>query len=309
MPLPPPITLADLTTASMTGTGVFDVLMKANKVHLEEEYSKNRIRGPEYATVYLGSMEATMRNALEFLLQRDKNALEAELLQQQIILAGVQVEKARVELAIAEAQLPKVEAEIKQIEAQTILIEGQTAQLALENDRIVAQTEQIKAQTAQLTIQTELISAQAALARQQKLNLESDKLLTDEKTKNAVLEGKVLIAQECKLRAEFDLTMKTVEKAAQEIALLAQKVITERAQVSSAGVDDNSVVGRQKLLYKAQTDGFARDAEQKAAKILADTWNVRRTTDETGTLASATNRLDDGTIGQVIGKLLQGVGI
>jgi len=39
-----------------------------------------------------------------------------------------------------------------------------------------------------------------------------------------------------------------------------------------------------------------------------DTWNVRRTTDETGTSANAANKLTDTDIGAVITKLLTGVG-
>jgi hypothetical protein len=50
-----------------------------------------------------------------------------------------------------------------------------------------------------------------------------------------------------------------------------------------------------------------RDAEQKAAKVLVDTWTVRRTTDE-GTSANTTNQLSDAHVGRVIGKLLSGVG-
>jgi hypothetical protein len=69
----------------------------------------------------------------------------------------------------------------------------------------------------------------------------------------------------------------------------------------------DSVVGRQKALYQAQTDGFTRDAEQKAAKLLVDTWSVRRTTDE-GTVADGTNMLNDATVGRAITKLLDGVG-
>ena len=67
------------------------------------------------------------------------------------------------------------------------------------------------------------------------------------------------------------------------------------------------MIGKQKALYGAQTDGVKRDAEQKAAKLLADTWSVRRTTDE-ATVADATNKLNDATVGRAIEKLLSGIG-
>jgi hypothetical protein len=210
------ITNADLTTKTVGGTGVFDVLMSAAAAHLEAEFAKNRIKGTEYSEVYLGAMTQVLQTATQFLLTKQKADLEAQLL-------------------------------VKQI----------------------------------------------ALVEQQRLN--------------AVVENTVLVAQECKLRAEYDLTMANILKANQETALLAQKTASERAQILSLGVDEDSVLGRQKSLYQAQTDGFKRDAEQKAAKVMIDTWNVRRTTDE-GTVADGTNMLNDATVGRAVTKLLSGVG-
>ncbi len=120
------------------------------------------------------------------------------------------------------------------------------------------------------------------------------------------LQQAVLRAQECNLKAEYDNLVETRQKIAAETGVLTQKKLTEKAQTVGAGVDTDSVIGRQKTLYQRQADGFQRDAEQKAAKVLVDTWNVRRTTDE-GTVADAVNKLDDATIGRAIDKLLTGV--
>ena len=253
-----PITLPQLTEATTTGSGVFDVLMKATKAHLEQEFTQGRIKGAEYATVYLGSLEAVMQNALQFLLQKDKVALDAELVKQQ-------VELAKADLLIKQVELEKTRAEL------TIL------------EKTVLKTD----------AEVELLTAQAALARAQ--------------TANEALQGKVLIAQECKLRAEYDVLLSTNLKTKEETSLLLWKTNTEKAQTLALGVDDNSVIGKQKALYGAQTDGFKRDAEQKAAKLLADTWSVRRTTDE-ATVADATNKLNDATVGRAIEKLLSGIG-
>lgn len=203
------IPLSSLTEARLTGAGVFDVLMKASRAHLDEEFSRNRIKGPEYAQVYLGSLTEVLQASVQFLLQKDKVDAEVRLLNQQIL--------------------------------------------------------------------------------------------------NAEVENRVLEAQVCKLKAEYDLILEQRLKTTEETGLLAQKKITERAQTVGAGVDDDSVVGRQKMLYKAQTDGFQRDAEQKTAKTLIDTWNVRRTTDD-ATVADGTNMLNDATIGRAVSKLLAGVG-
>jgi len=73
----------------------------------------------------------------------------------------------------------------------------------------------------------------------------------------------------------------TAEKTKEELTLLAQKVITEKAQTETL-IDGTTavggVIGKQAGLYQAQTDGFKRDAEQKLAKIMTDSYHVRRTT-------------------------------
>jgi hypothetical protein len=212
-----------LTQASLQGTGVFDVLMRATKAHLEAEFKAERITGTEYATVYLGALEAAMATALQFTLQRDKSLAEIELI---------------------EAQTNKVIAEQDLVEQQTL---------------------------------------------------------------NAIEENRVLIAQECKLRAEFDVLEQTVLKTTQETSLLNWKTTTERAQTVALGVDEDSIIGRQKLLYQAQATGFVRDSEQKAAKLLIDSWNVRRTTDE-ATVADGVNMLNDAAVGRAVNRLLLGVG-
>jgi hypothetical protein len=259
--------------------------MRAAKEHLEQEFNKNRIRGPEYSQVYLGSLVQILQTSVAFLMAKDKAALEAQLLQKQILLAQTQIDKAT--------------AEKLQVEAQTLLINQQRTNLIAEAANIPKQGLLIDANKAQVTQQTEnLVSQKAQVIAQTELTVQ-------QKT-NAITENTVLIAQECKLRAEFDLIMSNVLKSGQETSLLTQKVATEKAQITALGVDADSVVGRQKALYVAQTNGFTRDAEQKAAKLMVDTWNVRRTTDE-GTVADSTNNLNDAAVGRAVTKLLAGV--
>lgn len=217
------IITAEFTEAAVDGEGVFDHLMRAAKSHLEQEYTSNRIRGPEYSQVYLGSMQSAMQYALQFVLEKQRADKQADLLAAQIV------------------------------------------------------TEE----------------KQQALLTQQTINAET--------------ENTVLVAQECKLRAEYDVLMEQKLKVVAETALLTQKKATEKAQTVGAGVDVDSMIGRQKALYLAQAEGFKRDAEQKAAKVLVDSWNVRRTTDE-GTQANVTNKLADEYVGDAIGALLAGVG-
>lgn len=371
------ITLAELTTATLTGNGVFDTLMRANKAHLESEFDKGRIKGPEYATVYLGSLQSIMSTALAFMTQRQKIDLEAQLLAQQILLAQAEVTKANASVLLVQAEVAKANAAVLLTQAQTAqaqaelaliqanagkiaaevgLITQQTAKLALEVEKIPLEKLQITAQTAMITQQKlnaidDLLTAAAQRdkleaelenipkqgvildkqaiylieqAREVNTNIDTSLFTRDNLGKQGLIldiqainltaeglnipkQGEVLFAQKCKLEAEFDLTASNTLKSASEIELLNQKTATEKAQVTAFGVDPVSITGRQMDLYKAQADGFQRDAEQKAAKLLVDTWNVRRTTDE-GTTANTINQLDDSSVGRAVGKVLVGVG-
>lgn len=272
------IPVENFTEAKVDGTGIYDVLMKANAAHLEQEFSRGRIKGPEYSEVYLGVMQGTMNTALAFLVQQNKLALEAKLMETQILIAEAQLAQAAIALQIAQLQLQKVPAEIE-------LLNAQTDNLKAEGLNIPKQGEKIDADTAAVIKQAEMITQQIA---------------------NAVIEGTVLTAQKCKLDAEYDVLVGSKLKVVAETELLNQKVTTEKAQTSGAGIDPTSVVGKQIGLYTAQTDGFARDAEVKVLKVLADSWSVRRTTDE-GTEANATNQLHDSSIGRAVAKAMAGV--
>lgn len=113
------------------------------------------------------------------------------------------------------------------------------------------------------------------------------------------------------------LVKSQTDKAAHESVLLAQKAITELAQTSDSvptdtdALNDSAVVtgyiNKQKLAYDAQTSGFARDAEQKLAKMMIDAWSVNETMGD-GTGRLSTNALDDSSLGSVINKAKTGIG-
>jgi len=183
------ITLDKLTSASTAGVGVFDVLMRSVKAQLDAEYQANRIKGSEYATVYLGSLQAVLQTSLQMVLAQEKTNLEIQVLEKELLLRDQQVTRTN-----------------------------------------------------------------------------------------------------------------------KEIEVLEQKRLTELAQVESTGVDADSIIGRQKALYLAQSEGFARDAEHKATQLLLNTWNIRRTTDEL-TPSNEENKLHDVFLGVSVEKLLNGIGI
>lgn len=190
-----PIVIGDLTDGDIDGSGTFDLMMKSVKSHLQEEYNTGRIKGSDYATVYLGAIQTTMDRALSYVMTHDE-------------------EDAKIRVADA---------------------------------------------------------------------------------------------TQCKLDAEFDVLVLQAVKVTAETNLLNQRKITEVAQTNGTAVTSDSLLGKQIALFQKQADGFTRDAEQKAAAIMADTWNIRRTTDE-GTVWDEVNHFQDSDVGRVIIKMIDGIG-
>ena len=91
--------VAQLTTQSIDGTGVFDIFMKTVKMHLIEEYDQGRIHGAQYAEVYLGALQSVMQQSISFLMNHKQGLLlNAEI--------GLTRQKTATELAQTDDDIP-----------------------------------------------------------------------------------------------------------------------------------------------------------------------------------------------------------
>lgn len=247
-----PLNITDLTLKTLDGTGVLDQMLATMRVHLAEQFDKERIQGTEYAEVYLGAFQSTLAAAIQFLLARRKLGLDLKLQEAQISLTAAQEEQIR-------AEMQKVPLEMAQITAQTNLV--------------IKQTELADKQLAQADKQLELLDAQVRVQLKQ-----------------------------------LDLMAEQLEQAKAQTAYYEQRTITEKAQTQAGVAATGSVIGTQITLMNKQADGYDRNAEQQAAQIWANTWNVRRQTDE-DTIADSTNHLSDADLGKVMTKLAQGINV
>lgn len=246
------IDIEDLTTKQLAGTGVLDKLLAVMRLHLDDQFQKERIRGPEYAATYLGAYQTTLQAAIAFLFDKEKQGYDLQLIQSQIELSGAQVNLTKAQEEQIRAEMTKIPYEIQQLQAAISLAEKQLEQA----DR-----------------QLELLEAQIQVQLKQ-----------------------------------LDLLVEQVAMAKAQADYYAQKVITEIAQTDPSVIKGGSVIGVQIDLMEAQTDGYARNAEQQATQLLTNTWNVRRQTDE-DTSANTTNLLDDRTVGLSVQQLLKGIGV
>lgn len=240
-----PLVITDLTLKTLDGTGVLDQMLATMRVHLAEQFDKERIQGTEYAEVYLGAFQSTLAAAIQFLLARRKLGLDLKLQEAQISLTTAQEDQIR-------AEMQKIPYEIQALQKQLELADKQIAQA----------DKQLELTEAQIQVQLK----------------------------------------------QLDLMAEQLEQAKAQTAYYEQRTITEKAQTSAGVAATGSVIGTQIALMNKQADGYDRNAEQQAAQILANTWNVRRQTDE-DTQANTTNKLDDASVGAVISKLAAGINV
>lgn len=186
------------------GEGLFDQLMAAVDKHLDKQYKDNRLRGTQYAEVYVGSIQGVMQNTTQYLLgqllieekatqmaadtsltikQEQKidaeiklMALEEEKLRFEIdVLYPLQKIKVEAEIALINAQILKITAEIAMLEAQQVLMLKQALKIDKEIEYLTAKIRTEQANTiASIADSGSLIGKQIALLGAQKLGFAGD---------------------------------------------------------------------------------------------------------------------------------------
>ena len=81
--VPTAIPIEDLTQVILDGTGVFDKFLTLHRLHLKREFEEARIQGKEYSDVYTKTYIAHLEQAIQFLLAKEKQAYELNLLEAQ----------------------------------------------------------------------------------------------------------------------------------------------------------------------------------------------------------------------------------
>lgn len=105
------LSIADLTSGTVAGTGAFDKIMVSLAAHLKNEYDKNRITGAEYTKAFIAATELALSQGASFTLACERQYWDTLLLQQQTIAAKLQAENLLAEYAIKKLQLAKLSSE------------------------------------------------------------------------------------------------------------------------------------------------------------------------------------------------------
>jgi len=108
---------------SWVGTGVFDKLMAAVNGNVKVEYDNGRITGPDYANVYLGSIQSAVAQSVQYVLQEKQIEAQIGLVTEQTETEAMQNKPG----GLMEAQIDKMVADAAIAVEQLSIAKSQNA--------------------------------------------------------------------------------------------------------------------------------------------------------------------------------------
>jgi len=97
----------------VTGNGVFDDIMETINTHIEAQFDADRIQSTDIANMYIGIIPSVLAESMKFVLQKDIEAKNLLLLDEQITNAQKQGLQTDAQTATAEKQALLVERQTK----------------------------------------------------------------------------------------------------------------------------------------------------------------------------------------------------
>lgn len=247
------ITIDNLTTAELNGTGTFDRLIQSVKTHLLEEYSEGRIRNAEYSTLYLGAISATIQQAIAFELSKQTSAKQADLLDKQIEKTDAEILGIVKQNELVDKQILRMDYEIEGIQKDLVLKDAQITQtgyqnqvlakqlvkldseILLEQGKVVNmdyQNELIAQQVEKLKADVDIALQQLEIAREQLVNMEVDRRKVEAEITLMGYQGEKLSLELANFQDVIDRMKAEKEKAEAE----ADKLLAEAAMITAKSV-------------------------------------------------------------------------
>ena len=214
------IQITDLTDGVLSpadewvGSGIFDKLIAAVNSNIEGQFNKGRIKGADYANVYLGSIQSVLQQSLQYVLQEKQTEAQVDLTivqKEEMILNGA-----------SERAL-------------------QAAQLAIAQKELLLKEAELNIKLKELEIRTYEFSQMLPL---QKIKLESDITVTDAQVVGISKDN--LVKDEQVLMSVFERTVvqpKELEKLQEEVSLTYVTRVGKDKEVASMGLDSVVKVG------------------------------------------------------------------
>lgn len=262
----------DLTTRSLTGSGTFDALMQAFKVHLKEEFDRGRITGEQYTKAYVSLVEGAMANATQFLLGKDASYWNA-------IGAQLQARRAEVEVVTARVML-----EAEKTKLQTLRYEALTAQSAYALNKLRLATESIGYDTAKFNL-AELLPLQKQQASEEVNGIKARTAMTVEQTKGVVNDNDLHLLRKQQLEKQIAALIAETTNVGKQGLLLDNEAALQPQKVDMLAKQILGVIGQNTLLNKQalQLDNDLalaplrkQQLEKQIAELIAQTTNTTK---------------------------------
>lgn len=238
------ITIDNLTTAELNGTGAFDRLIQSVKTHLLEEYSEGRIRNAEYSTLYLGAISATIQQAIAFELSRQTAAKQADLLDKQIEKTDAEILGIVKQNELVDKQILRMDYEIEGIQKDLVLKDAQITQTGYQNQVLAKQL----------------------------LKLDSEILLEQGKVTNMGFQNQLIEQQIEKLKADVDIALQQLEIAREQLVNMEVDRRKVEAEITLMGYQGEKLslelANFQDVIDRMKAE--KKKAEAEADKLLAE---------------------------------------
>ena len=263
--------ISELTSGTLDGNGVFDILMRVVDEHINKQFDNNRIRGTDYANAYIQLMNMVLNHAGDYALAKAKLPLEMQLLKKELELKEFELNQIKpkelealsAENALKKAQLPILEKELNLKEQQ----------LDLNKKELQLKELQIPLMEKEIDI------------KDKQLNLAQYEL-------------------DFKAPAEVDSIKAQTEYSR-------QRTVTEKGQTDGSVINPESVLGITNFATKEQGKALLRDYNYKLATLYVDSWKTRYAADPDDANNDPTdiNKLGNNTVGTILSKAAQEAGI
>ena len=247
-----PLDIEDFTKVDIKGDGVFDKLLQTFRIHLQEEFDKNRIVGKQYSDAFIQGYLGIERDAIELMLAKEKQALEIKLLESQI--AGQEKQNQLIDAQIAGIVLDNVAKDFN----NTKMLPEQLAQIIKEND-ILDVDRQTKGYNLDFILPAQLqnmlaeklqTEAQTGLIGSNKLNVDKDTAVKDYQLTY------VMPKELERVTAEVGLTQANKSKVEYEVASLLPAQLQNMTK-------QNSLLDAQAARTNAETADVTKGTELK----------------------------------------------
>lgn len=149
-----PLDMSDLTELTLGADGVLDKFLTLHRLVLDREFDAGRIQGKEYSDSFIATYSINMELAIKFLLEKEKQFYDIELVESQIANSkkDLEIKESQLAISLKELAIKDKELAIRTYELENRLpaeVAGVLASTELTEQKVVTE----KAQTDGTVIQ------------------------------------------------------------------------------------------------------------------------------------------------------------